>query len=345
MRKAVFCLVAGLGGVIVGGVLALAVSIEVWAALVVLGVVIVMFVHIERSIEMRRTATEPVLDDKEQRLGELISKRCDRVWEGIRDRRYVKHEGGQVTDLDGGAIFSEIRDIVEEVAALYHADSDNAVLEARIGDIALAIRSATDDFLQLVRRVPYVDPANWSVREVMTRLEQIQKGLALYRKVSPHWHFVRAASIAARVAAGMNPISIMAWTIVVEVIKRGVKTRAEVWLKALLESLVGLVYLQVARMYAPRLAYRSVDDRESDSRTIPQQRRGIADRLRDVLFAMKDLRRCLKRGVGVDVIRSDSPDCAHVERRRRGRIRSAIARLPHRWRPGRRRHRGAENSP
>ena len=28
------------------------------------------------------------LDEYEQRLGELIGTRCDRVWEGVRERRY-----------------------------------------------------------------------------------------------------------------------------------------------------------------------------------------------------------------------------------------------------------------
>ena len=32
------------------------------------------------------------LDESERRLGELISARCDRVWEGVRERRYVKRD-------------------------------------------------------------------------------------------------------------------------------------------------------------------------------------------------------------------------------------------------------------
>ena len=64
------------------------------------------------------------------------------MWEGIRERRYVKSDGERVIDLDGQAIFAEIRDIVQEVAGLHHAGSGNAVLKARTGDIALAVRSA-----------------------------------------------------------------------------------------------------------------------------------------------------------------------------------------------------------
>ena len=264
MRKAVFCLVAGLGGVIVGGVLALAVSIEVWAALVVLGVIIVMFANIERSIETRRTETEPAqLDDKERRLVEMISERCDRVWEGIRDRRYVKHEAGQFVGVNGGAIFEEARDIVGEVAALYHVDSDDAVLEARIGDVLFAVRQSIGDLLQLAHQVPYLDPAGWSMREVVTRLEQIQTGMRLYRQLSPYQHYARGAILLARLAFGANPISLAAWYVGGEAAKWAVgkvlAPFAEERLKGLLESAVALVYLQVARTYDPRLAYRSAD--------------------------------------------------------------------------------------
>ena len=268
MKKAVFCLVVGLGGVVVGGVLALAVSIEVWAALVVLGVIIVMFANIERSIETRRTETEPAqLDDKERRLVEMISERCDRVWEGIRDRRYVKYEAGQFVGVNGGAIFEEARDIVGEVAALYHVDSDDAVLEARIGDVLFAVRQSIGDLLQLAHQVPYLDPAGWSMREVVTRLEQIQTGMRLYRQLSPYQHYARGAILLARLAFGANPISLAAWYVGGYVGGEAAKWAvgkvltpfAEERLKGLLESAVALVYLQVARTYDPRLAYRSAD--------------------------------------------------------------------------------------
>ena len=94
------------------------------------------------------------LDDNERRFGELLGARCDRVWEGVRERRYVKSDGERVIDLDGEALFTEIRDIVQEVATLYHAGSENAVLKARTGDIALAVRSAIGDLLHLVHQVP-----------------------------------------------------------------------------------------------------------------------------------------------------------------------------------------------
>ena len=268
MRQAILWLVVGLGGVVVGGVLTLAVSIEVWVALVVLGVVTVMFAHIERSIEVRRTATEPVLlDDKERRLGEMISKRCDWVWEGIRDRRYVKHEGGQFVGVNGGAIFEEARDIVGEVATLYHVDSDNAMLEARIGDVLFAVRQAIGALLQLAHQVPYLDPTGWSIREVVTRLEQVQKGISLYRQLSPYQHYARGALLLARLASGANPVSLAVWYAAWYVGGQAAKwvagkvltPFAEKRLKGLLESVVALVYLQVARTYDPRLAYRSAD--------------------------------------------------------------------------------------
>ena len=203
------------------------------------------------------------LDDEDRRLAELASRRCERVWEGIRERRYVRSEGGRVTDLDGGAIFAEVRAIVQEVADLCHAQSDNAVLEVRTGDIALAVRSAIGDLLHLVSQIPYVDPAGWSVRSVVERLEQAQKGLELYRKVSPYQPYVNAASVAARLALGANPITLAAWTVGSQVAWRAgekvVRSYAETWLKDLLETSIALVYVHVARTYDPRRAYRGAE--------------------------------------------------------------------------------------
>ncbi len=203
------------------------------------------------------------LNETERRLGELIQARCDRVWNGIGDRRYVKRQDGQITGLDGGTLFAEFRDIVQEVAALYKPESTNAVLDARTGDIALAVRSVIGELLQVARQVPFVDPAGWSVREVITRLEQVQRVRDLYRKLTPYQHYVSGVTMAARLALGANPITLAAWYLGSEAAKRiagkALRTYGEAWLKELLESSVALVYLQVARTYDPQRTYRSAD--------------------------------------------------------------------------------------
>ena len=88
-----------------------------------------------RPMDGETATDEPlVLDETDRRLGKMIQERCDRVWEGIDVRRYVIRKGGQVAGLDGGATLAEIREIVRDVARLYSADTDNPVMEARIGD-------------------------------------------------------------------------------------------------------------------------------------------------------------------------------------------------------------------
>ena len=286
-------LLGGLGCAAVGVILALSVSPEAGIALFVLGAGVLAAgaaalrraasaAELDRldvspaeltyhALRVARAAgdVEPArlsaadLDDNERRLGELIGARCDRVWEGVRERRYVKRDGERVIDLDGAAIFTEIRDIVQEVAALYHAGSENAVLKARTGDVALAVRSAIGDLLHLAHQVPYVDPVAWSVESVVTRLEQAEKGLALYKRISPYERYVNAAWIAARFAAGASPLSIAAWFIGTEGAKRIggrlLKRRAEAWAKELLEGSIGLVYLHVARIYDPQRVQRGPD--------------------------------------------------------------------------------------
>ncbi len=201
--------------------------------------------------------------DRERELGRLIKHRCERVWEGIGDRRYVQQEHGQITGLDGRAVQAEVRGIVEEVAALHHADSDRAMMEARIGDVLMAVRSTVGELLQVMHRIPYIDPADWSLRSVLTQLERAQQAQSLYRKYSDYQHYVTGVTLAARLALGVNPVSLVGWTVGQQVAmrigSRVVKAYAQTWVKELLESAVALVYIQAARTYDPERVYRSAD--------------------------------------------------------------------------------------
>lgn len=202
-------------------------------------------------------------DDRERRLGEMIQARCDSVWEGIRDRRYVQQKHGKVSGLNGGAIFAEVQEIAQEVARLYNPRAANAVLEARTGDVALAARSAIGELLQVAQQVPFVDPSGWSVRVVVERLEQAQKWRERYRKLTPYQHYLTGVTMAARLALGANPVALAAWFLAGEaakhVGKKVVLTWGEAWLKELLEGSVALVYIQVARTYDPGRTYRTAD--------------------------------------------------------------------------------------
>ena len=201
--------------------------------------------------------------ESDAQLGRMIQARCDRVWDGIRDRRYVKQEDGEIEGIDGRVIFEEFRDVVKEVARLYGKDAEKAELDARVGDIALAARSAIGDLLQVAQQVPVVNVTGWTVREVVTRLEQVQKARNLYRMYTPWQHYVRGATLAARIALGANPVTLAASVVAGEAFSRVgkhvVKTYAEAWLKEFLEGSVALVYLQVARTYDPNRTYRSAD--------------------------------------------------------------------------------------
>lgn len=203
------------------------------------------------------------LDDRERRLGEMIQARCDTVWEGIRDRRYVRQEHGKISGLNGGAIFAEVQEIAQEVATLYNPGAANAVLEARTGDVALAARSAIGELLQVAQQVPFIDPAGWPVRKVVERLEQAQKWRRRYLKLTPYQHYVTGVTMAARLALGANPVALVAWFLAGEAAKhvggRVVLTWGEAWLRELLEGSVALVHVQVARTCDPGRTYRSAD--------------------------------------------------------------------------------------
>ncbi len=215
---------------------------------------------LQRSQDPKAETASSELD---ARLGRMIQARCDRVWDGIRDRRYVKQEHGKIAGLDGRAILEELRVVVVEVARLYGKDAEKAELDARIGDVALAARSAVGELLQAARQAPVVDVTGWTVREVVVWLERVQKVRHLYRMYTPWQHYVRGATLAARLALGANPVTLVASTLAGEAFtrvgKHVAKRYAEAWLKELLEGSVALVYLQVARTYDPSRTYRSAD--------------------------------------------------------------------------------------
>ena len=207
--------------------------------------------------------TDRASSELDSRLGQMIQARCDRVWDGIRDRRYVKQEHGEIAGLDGRAVFEEVRGVVLEVARLYGKDAEKAELDARIGDIAFAARSAIGDLLQAARQTPVVNVTGWTVREVVVWLERVQMARNLYRRYTPYQHYVRGATLAARLALGANPVTLVASTLAGEAFtrvgKHVAKRYAEGWLKELLEGSVALLYLQAARTYDPNRTYRSAD--------------------------------------------------------------------------------------
>ena len=101
------------------------------------------------------------------RLGGMIQARWDRVWDGIRDRRYVKQERREIGGLDGRAVF-------EKSVALWRKSPGCTGRIPRkrnsmrpMGDIALAARSAIGELLQAIRQAPVVNVTDWTVREVV----------------------------------------------------------------------------------------------------------------------------------------------------------------------------------
>ena len=206
-------------------------------------------------------------NDIDRRLADLIRQRCDRVWSGIKEKRYWRQEDGETVGPDLGAIGKEIEGVVREVAALYHQDTDDPVMEARLGDILLTGRSVLGELLvqlqQITRFVPGVDLPAQSLAVVKTRLEQIQQVRKAYRFYARYRRVIDVGSTATRVALGMNPVTLVAWLVGGEAVRFAgahvAKKYVDAWLRDALESSVALVYEHVARIYDPGRAPLSAD--------------------------------------------------------------------------------------
>ena len=206
-------------------------------------------------------------NDIDRRLADLIRQRCDRVWTGIKEKRYWRQVDGKTVGPDLGAIGKEIEGVVREVAALYHQDRDDPIMEARLGDILLTGRSVLGELLvhlqQIARFVPVVDLPAQSLATVKTRLEQIQQVRKAYRVYARYRRVIDVGSTATRVALGMNPVTLAAWLVGGEALRFAgahvAKKYVDAWLRDALESSVALVYEHVARIYDPGRVQRSAD--------------------------------------------------------------------------------------
>lgn len=206
-------------------------------------------------------------NDIDRRLADLVRQRCDRVWSGIKEKRYWRQVDGQTVGPDLGAIGKEIEGVVREVAGLYHQDRDDPVMEARLGDIVLTGRSVLGsvlgELLQIARLVPVVDLPAQSLATVKTRLEQIQQARALYQQYVRYKVPIDVATVAMRVALGSNPVTAAAWFVggkALTLAGTHVATKyVDALLRDALESSVALVYEHVARTYDPGRVPRSAD--------------------------------------------------------------------------------------
>ena len=202
-------------------------------------------------------------NDVDRRLADLIRQRCDRVWSGIKEKRYWRQVDGKTVGPDLGVIGKEIEGVVREVAGLYHQDRDDPVMEARLGDIVLTSRSVLGELLQIARLVPVVDLPAQSLAKVKTRLEQIQQARVLYQQYARYKILLNVATGATRVALGSNPVTAAAWYVggkALTIAGTHVATKyVDALLRDALESSVALVYEHVARTYDPARVQRSAD--------------------------------------------------------------------------------------
>ena len=209
-------------------------------------------------------AAAPVAaNDIDRRLADLARQCCDRVWKGIEEKRYWRQVDGKTVGLDLGVIGKEIEDVVREVAGLYHRETNDPVMQARLGDIVLTSRSVLGEILQIARLVPLVDLPAQSLATVKTRLEQVQQVRKAYQFYARYRYLVDLATGAARVGAGSNPVTAAAWFVggkALSVAGAHIATKYfNAWLRDALESSVALVYEHVARIYDPGRVLRSAD--------------------------------------------------------------------------------------
>ena len=202
-------------------------------------------------------------NDVDRRLADLIRQRCDRVWSGIKEKRYWRQVDGKTVGPDLGAIGKEIEGVVREVAGLYHQDRNDPVMEARLGDIVLMGRSVLGELLQIARLVPVVDLPAQSLATVKTRLEQIQQARVLYQQYARYKILLDVATVATRVVLGSNPVTAAAWYVGGKALTLAGTHVATKYVDALcrdaLESSVALVYEHVARTYDPGRVQLSAD--------------------------------------------------------------------------------------
>ena len=208
--------------------------------------------HPSEDSETFSTALDGV--SKERALVELLEQEAERAFHKIKANAYTVD--GQ---FSGDLVRDDLRQLIINVARIYHPESNNPLLETSLEQLLRAASRTCLQLLVLVERVP-INLSEFNLQSLYTYLRRGLRAYQVYQSVRPLLPYFHYASYAGRIMLGSNPISLGAQWALWKLGSKGATaaTRHLVNRQALsfLHDSITVIGFEVAGIYDPELRHR-----------------------------------------------------------------------------------------
>ncbi len=203
----------------------------------------------------QRAALDPFEHDPERHaallaheaaLAEAAGAHAERIWAGIAEGRYFQpaQSGGARPGV--AAMLAELYAAAQTVAQIFQAPP------APIGATMGAVRDAAGQLLERAAAVPFVDLPGWTMDDLARRLGVVERARQGWQVAGP---YVRAAVWTHRFMRGLHPV----WQVAGGALESAAARWTERHLAGLVEAVVALVYVHLARASVPDLTRYTLD--------------------------------------------------------------------------------------
>jgi len=221
----------------------------------------------------------------EAALAEAAGAHAERVWSRIAAGRYTRPE----------ALWAEVSEAASRVSDLFDGDAP------RLGDALGATRDAAAQLLERAAEVPFIDLPSWTTNDLVRRLASVEKARSAWQVAGP---YVTAAVWTSRFLRGVHP----AWQIAGGALETAATRWTQRHLAGLVEAMVALMYVHLARACDPELGRYATDARVLDEALrvhaaapgIDANRRRLLVAINEAALADEGHRRTLLRLLAAD---------------------------------------------
>lgn len=177
----------------------------------------------------------------------LISHTSDRVFEALRDGKYVRQER-----MDGSLLAKDLMEMVRGVASIYQDGDPEAWTHVDAGRMAHAVHRAATRLVHRLGRLPGA-PSTRDVSELQKYVQGFQNSRNLLEQIRPYAEVAPKIFRAVKLVAGANPIAYTLTSLATDALVQGGKELSrrgiERALRELLGSLVEIIGDEAALLY------------------------------------------------------------------------------------------------
>jgi hypothetical protein len=197
------------------------------------------------------------LVETDRRLMAMIDAESQRAFDRVRENRYAGEQG-----VDTALILKDLRVFVQDVARLYRPDTEDPLLETDVELLAKSVGSTALHLLVVVDGLP-LDLKSYNIASIYRLIRRATAYYGTYKAVRPYLDHGLTALQAARLALGMNPVTVGATWLAGKVTAQGAKAVGERLLEQqalrLLHDFIRVVGFEAAMVYSGTFRHRDAN--------------------------------------------------------------------------------------